>query len=95
MSNMDGSATQTKEASVSQPSDSEVTLEAFLQGQRDINGRFCQVDWEVLQAIIALKDALQDTLKIDLSSVNAAIEKAKASSSVIPGVDPPGCRIKD
>jgi hypothetical protein len=87
-----GSGTQAQEAPVTQPNDSPVTLEAFLQGQQEINGRFCQVDWEVLQAIIELKNAVGAVLKIDLNSVNAAIEKAEASSSLIPGVFPPGCK---
>jgi hypothetical protein len=91
MQHRNGSATQTRESTVTPEAQTKVTLEAFLQGQRKINGRLCTVDQELLKAIIELKNAVEGVLKIDLTSVNAAIAQANSVSQAIPGIDPPGC----
>ena len=97
MENYNPTAAQTKQSAptaqaqkpVQQKSD--VSLQEFLQGQRQINGRLYDVDLKLLQAIVELRDALESVLKIDTTELNKAIELVKSSASVIPGVEPPGC----
>ncbi|MGH9970001.1 MAG: hypothetical protein ACREBG_19705 [Pyrinomonadaceae bacterium] len=69
------------------------TLEAFFRGQRDINGRLCDVDWRLLNAISELRNALQNSsLDVDLAAVDRAMAVAQSCSDAVAGVDPPGCR---
>ena len=90
MENFNPTAAKAKKSAPVQQKSS-VTLEQFLQGQRQINGKLYDVDLKLLQAIIELRDALEEVLKIDTTALNKAIEIAKARASVIPGVEPPGC----
>lgn len=90
MENFNPTAARTRKSSPAQQKTT-VTLEQFLQGQRQINGRLYDVDLRLLDAIVQLRDALERVLKIDTTELNKTIELVKARASVIPGVEPPGC----
>ena len=90
MENFNPTAARTKKSSPAQQKTT-VTLEQFLQGQRQINGRLYDVDLKLVQAIEQLRDALQSVLKIDTTALNETIELLKTRANVIPGVEPPGC----
>ena len=86
MPHRNGSGTRTEESPVTP-----VTLEAFLYGQRVINGKLCYVDQHLVKAITELRNAVDGVLKVDLRLVDEALAKAKSYSEAIPGVNPPGC----
>ena len=94
MENFNPTAARTKKSSPSQQKSTQKTtptLEQFLQGQRQINGRLYDVDLQLLQAIVQLRDVLERVLKIDTKELNKTIELVRSRASVIPGVEPPGC----
>lgn len=62
------------------------------EGQRDINGALCYVDWHVIKALKELTDELQRKLpQLDLDEVRKEIDKAYYTSKRVADIDPPGC----
>lgn len=67
------------------------------EGQRQINGALCYVDWYVIEAFEALIDALVDKNVLsqqELGLVNEAFQKAYYISPKVAEIDPPGCARK-
>lgn len=62
------------------------------QGQRDINGALCYVDWHEIKALKALLDELEQKLpQLDLSKARKELHKAYYTSEKVADINPPGC----
>jgi|GEM_PF-2880646 len=67
---------------------------AINDGQRNINGALCYVDWHVIEAFEALRDALANNNVLsqqDLELINEPFDKAYYTSERVAEIDPPGC----
>ena len=63
-------------------------------GQKQINGALCIVDWKIIEALKTLTDALAATPgvnRVNLDQVNAALADAFRSSAAVAEIVPPGC----
>lgn len=64
------------------------------EGQREINGALCYVDWHVIYSIHALIKALEDggiLTDAQLSKAKKELELAHYTSERVAEIDPPGC----
>ena len=64
------------------------------EGQQNINGALCYVDWHVIEAFEALRDALAANNVLsqqDLELINEAFDKAYYTSEKVAEIIPPGC----
>ena len=64
------------------------------EGQRNINGGLCYVDWQVIEAFEALRDALAANNVLsqqDLDQINEPFDKAYYTSEKVAEIIPPGC----
>ena len=64
------------------------------EGQRDINGALCYVDWHVIKGLKALCKALEDAgvlTHAQLEEVNKEVKLAYYTSERVADIDPPGC----
>ncbi|MEP6820637.1 MAG: hypothetical protein ABJA18_13965 [bacterium] len=74
------------------------TQEAINAGQKTINGKLCQVDWRLLQALEKVRDILGNIPGVnaaDIASLNDLIQRADEMSKEVAGDDPPGCDPKN
>ena len=63
-------------------------------GQRDINGALCYVDWHVIKAMQTLTAALEDAGVLtgaQLYEVKKELGRAYYTSVRVAEIDPPGC----
>jgi hypothetical protein len=63
-------------------------------GQRNINGALCYVDWHVIEAFKALRDALAYSNVLSqqaLDQINKPFNKAYYTSERVAEIIPPGC----
>lgn len=63
-------------------------------GQRDINGALCYVDWHVIKAVKALVKALEDgnvLTEAQLQETKKELRRAYYTSERVAEIDPPGC----
>ena len=68
--------------------------QAINEGQRDINGALCYVDWQIIEAFEALRNALANSNVLspqDLALINAAFDEAYYTSGKVAEIIPPGC----
>ena len=68
--------------------------QAINEGQRNINGGLCYVDWQVIEAFEALRDVLANKNVLsqpDLDLINEAFDKAYYTSAKVAEIVPPGC----
>ena len=77
-------ATGKMKAGYPRPRPGPVTLEAFLHGQRQINGSF----YEILDKVFDALDAVSKALSVAPGGPLAAAKKLVEN---VPGIDPPGC----
>ena len=73
-------------------------LSRSLKGQKEINGKLCQVDWRIIEALRAVQAALSACAGCstnDLTALDKAIKTADTLSEKVAMVDPPGCEPKD
>lgn len=64
------------------------------EGQRNINGGLCYVDWHVIYTIDALFKALKDAGVLNDAQLNEALvvrNRAFYTSIRVAEIDPPGC----
>lgn len=64
------------------------------EGQRDINGALCYVDWHAIKAMKALTKALQNAgvlTETQLHEVKKELKRAYYASERVAEIDPPGC----
>ena len=64
------------------------------EGQREINGALCYVDWHILYAIHAVFKALEDAgvlTDAQLSAAKKEYDLAHYTSKRVASIDPPGC----
>lgn len=70
------------------------TQQQINKGQKKINGRLCQVDWDVIYSVKALIKALKDRgvlTDAQLSYAKELIDEAHSRSARVAAIDPPGC----
>jgi hypothetical protein len=63
-------------------------------GQRDINGALCYVDWHVIKCISALMKALEDAgvlTDAQLDKARKELKLAYYTSERVADINPPGC----
>ncbi len=66
----------------------------FNDGQKEINGALCYVDWHIIYSINALIKALEDAGLLTEAQLHEARKKAKRAyytSRKVAEIDPPGC----
>ncbi len=64
------------------------------EGQRDINGALCYVDWHSIKAMKALTKALQQAgvlTETQMHEVKKELKRAYYASERVAEIDPPGC----
>jgi hypothetical protein len=64
------------------------------EGQRDINGALCYVDWHSIKATKALTKALLNANVLtekQLEEVKKELKRAYYTSEKVASIDPPGC----
>jgi len=64
------------------------------EGQREINGALCYVDWHAIKAMKALTKALKSAgvlTDTQLSEVKKELGLAYYTSENVASIDPPGC----
>ena len=64
------------------------------EGQREINGALCYVDWHAIKAMKALTKALQNAgvlTETQLDEVKKELKRAYYTSERVAEIDPPGC----
>lgn len=74
------------------------TQEQINAGQRTVNGKLCQVDWRLLQALEKVSNILGQipgANAADIASLNDLIQRADEMSEKVAGDDPPGCDPKN
>lgn len=74
------------------------TQEEINDGQQQINGELCRVDWrltEALREVLAVLTASPGCAGVNLSPLSTAIDNAKAISAKVAEIKPPGCRPTD
>lgn len=64
-------------------------LEAFLAGQRQINGLLYEGDDLLLDVLRMIIPHVQG---IDLAAATAKLDEAASYIEAVPGIDPPGCQ---
>jgi len=67
---------------------------AINDGQTNINGALCYVDWHIIEAFEALRDALANSNVLsqqDLDLINEPFDKAYYTSGKVAEIIPPGC----
>lgn len=62
--------------------------------QAKINGRLCQVDWRLLQALRIVTTALEK-MNADVGELKNFIDEADQISATVAEPDPPGCNPRD
>ncbi len=70
------------------------TQQEINEGQRNINGALCYVDWHILEALEALINALSRRNVLsrqELEQINEEFQKAYETSPKVAEIDPPGC----
>jgi len=69
----------------------------FLINQSKINGRLCQVDWRLIQALQELVAALRTTgpNAVHVDNADSLIKEANKISEAVAIPDPPGCSPRD
>ncbi len=70
------------------------TQQEINDGQREINGALCYVDWNVIETLEALIDALKSKKVLspeDLEKIYKPFKKAYYMSPKVAGIEPPGC----
>jgi len=69
----------------------------FLINQSKINGRLCQVDWRLIQALQELVAALRTTgpNAVHVDKAERLINEADEISAKVAIPDPPGCNPRD
>ena len=68
--------------------------QAINDGQRNINGALCYVDWQIIEAFEALRNALANSNVLsqqDLELINEPFDKAYYTSERVAEIIPPGC----
>lgn len=73
------------------------TQDEINDGQRQINGALCYVDWYVIEAFEALLKALakrQVLSRKELEEINGIFQKAYDVSPKVAEIVPPGCARK-
>ena len=66
----------------------------FNEGQREINGALCYVDWHVIYSINALIKALEENgvlMDAQLYKAKKEAKRAYYTSERVAEIDPPGC----
>ena len=64
-----------------------------LRGQRKINGKLCQVDWMLIEALRKVSATLKTSAPTaDLTDLDNLIEAADRRSEEVAHEDPPGCQ---
>lgn len=64
----------------------------FWDGQKKINGKLCQVDWMLIEALRKVSAALKTSVPTaDLSELDSLIEAVDVRSEEVAHEDPPGC----
>lgn len=74
------------------------TQEEINDGQKEINGKLCQVDWRIIVALRAIRTALNRCAgcpESELAMLDQAIAKIDSMSVTVAKVDPPGCLPED
>lgn len=74
------------------------TQEEINKGQREINGKLCQVDWRILVVLRAVRTALNrcaGCAEAELAMLDQAIKAVDSMSATVAKVDPPGCEPED
>ena len=70
------------------------TQQEINEGQKNINGALCYVDWHIIEAFEALRDALANSNVLsqqDLDLINEPFDKAYYTSEKVAEIIPPGC----
>ena len=69
----------------------------FLMNQKKINGRLCQVDWRLIQALQELVAALRTSgpNAVHVDNAERLIDEADIVSATVAIPDPPGCNPRD
>jgi hypothetical protein len=83
-----------QEKDSSKPKKAKEGQKAINEGQRDINGALCYVDWHVIRALRALAKALENAgvlTRAQLQDVYKEIKLAYDVSEKVADIDPPGC----
>lgn len=84
-----------KAAGYKLPKKGHVTLEAFLEGQRQINGSFYEILDKIMDTLGTISDALggagESTVKGKRGKAAGPLARTKQLVENVPGFDPPGC----
>lgn len=70
------------------------TQEEINEGQMDINGQLCRVDWRLIRALREVETAFQG-LGANTRQLSAVISEAESISEKVADIVPPGCRPRD
>jgi len=67
--------------------------ETELNNQKKINGRLCQVDWRLIEALREVVAALQASAPngVNVGNLERLIDEADKISASVAIPDPPGC----
>jgi hypothetical protein len=83
------------EAGYKLPKPGPVSLEAFLEGQRQINGSFYEILDNIMDALgtisVALSAASGSADAEKRSNADGPLARTKKLVKDVPGIDPPGC----
>ena len=64
------------------------------ENQAKINGRLCQVDWRLLEALRLISTALK-SVNANVGQLDQLIQEADRISLTVAEPDPPGCNPRD
>ena len=82
-------------ASYKLPRKGHVSLEAFLEGQRQINGSFYEILDKIMDALgtisVALSTASGSADEGKRANADGPLARTKKLVDDVPGIDPPGC----
>lgn len=69
----------------------------FLVNQKKINGRLCQVDWRLIEALQEVVAALRTSgpVAVHVNNADRLIAEADKISASVAIPDPPGCDPRD
>ena len=83
------------EAGYALPKPGPVSLEAFLEGQRQINGSFYEILDKIMDALGTISTALSVTSgsadEGKRADADGPLARTKKLVDDVPGIDPPGC----
>jgi len=83
------------EAGYALPKPGPVSLEAFLEGQRQINGSFYEILDKIMDALgtisVALSAASGSADEGKRANADGPLARTKKLVDNVPGIDPPGC----